>query len=338
MTNVAFKQPLETYRGDFTYSNSEKAIARFPFPYPEDQYMYSVNMEYHDGGEPGSIYENTFDVDEHYLSEMEERRIVLEKDPNRFATLSHMDLHQWDVLELLMESLSRDYPEHFSLTKDNDDWVWENRPLGIKQSFVFGDKSTLPYEPAEYITRQAQGDFVLMDQRDEDLYADAAMITCAADWSVQFDLGMSFMEWHGPVPLAHGLGVFERALKYLLMIRLGQPVRRLNWTLTINSRMDTAPEVYHEWGHERASITPENAGEKVHLRVELQTLFRLPRSNGMLFGIRTYLISMEDLCENPAWAQRMHRVVKTLHPELMDYKGITRYHKALQSWLSQFDQ
>jgi len=140
------------------------------------------------------------------------------------------------------------------------------------------------------------------------------------------------------VPLAHGMGVFERALKYLLMIRLGQPVRRLNWTLTINPRMDTAPEVYHEWGHERASVTPENAGEKVHLRVEVQTLFRLPRSNGMLFGVRAYLISMEDLCTNPAWAQRMHRVMETLHPELIDYKGITRYHKALVGWLSQFDQ
>jgi|TARA_B110000967_G_C18896009_1_gene570701 hypothetical protein len=337
MTNVAFKKPLETYREDFTYANSEKAIKRFPFPYPEDQYMYSVNMEHHVRGETGSIYENTFDVDEHYLSEMEERRIVLEKDPDRFVTLSHMDLHQWDVLELLMESFAQDYPKYFSLTKDGDHWVWENHPLGIKHSFIFGDKSTLPCEPAEYITRQAQGDFVLMDQRDNDLYADTAMITCAADWSVPFDLGMSFMEWHGPVPLAHGMGVFERALKYLLMIRLGQPVRRLNWTLTINSRMDTSPEVYHEWGHERGSITPENVGEKIHLRVEVQTLFRLPRSNGMLFGIRTYLISMEDLCKNPLWAQRMHRVVKSLHPEIMDYKGITRYHKTLQDWLSQFD-
>jgi hypothetical protein len=26
-----------------------------------------------------------------------------------------------------------------------------------------------------------------------------------------------------------------------------------------------------------------------------------------------------------------------LHPEIMDYKGITRYHKTLQDWLSQFD-
>ena len=33
------------------------------------------------------------------------------------------------------------------------------------------------------------------------------------------NLGMSFHEWHGPVPLAHELGVFDRALKYLLNLQ-----------------------------------------------------------------------------------------------------------------------
>ncbi|MEY3883723.1 MAG: hypothetical protein RLZZ379_1001, partial [Pseudomonadota bacterium] len=30
----------ETFREDYTYSNSDAAIKRFPFPFPEDQYMY----------------------------------------------------------------------------------------------------------------------------------------------------------------------------------------------------------------------------------------------------------------------------------------------------------
>ena len=42
------------------------------------------------------------------------------------------------------------------------------------------------------------------------------MVTTQADWSMNFDIGMSFKEWHGPVPLAHEMGVFDRALKYLL--------------------------------------------------------------------------------------------------------------------------
>ena len=47
-------------------------------------------------------------------------------------------------------------------------------------------------------------------------------------------------------------------------------MRRLNWTMTINPRLDTSPENYHKWGTDRTSVTPENVGKKVHLRVEMQ--------------------------------------------------------------------
>jgi hypothetical protein len=137
--------------------------------------------------------------------------------------------------------------------------------------------------------------------------------------------------------MAHQMGVFDRALKYLLNIQVGHPVRRLNWTLTINPRLDTSPETFHQWGGDRGKVTPENVGRLVHLRVELQLMARLPRSNALLFGIRTYLISLDELVTNPAWAQRMHRVMRDLPDPIADYKGITRYRQTLVDWLRRFD-
>ncbi|MGB0204295.1 MAG: heme-dependent oxidative N-demethylase family protein [Neptuniibacter sp.] len=330
---------IQTFRDDFTYTNSPEAIQRFPFPFPEDDYRYSVNMEPHTpkGGE-GSAYEKFLDIDEHYLSEMKERSLVLKDMPHRCLAMEHMDLACWDMIERCMVSLAEDYPEHFVLECDGDNWTWENKLLDIKDTFVFGDSSTLPMPPMEYIGRQLQGDFALLDQREGDLFLDAGIITCPADWSLAFDAGMSFTEWHGPVPMAHSEGIFERALKYLTAIQVGKPVRRLNWTMTVNARMDTSPETYHEWGHERTSVTPENVGEKVYLRVELQVLDRMPRSNAMMFSIRTYLMSLEDIVSNPEWAKRMHRVMKTLPAPLIDYKGLTRYHGMVVDYLSQFDK
>lgn len=330
---------IQTFRDDFTYTNSPEAIERFPFPFPEDDYRYSVNMEPHTpkGGE-GSAYEKFLDIDEHYLSEMKERSLVLKDMPHRCLAMEHMDLACWDMIERCMVSLAEDYPEHFVLECDGDNWTWENKLLDIKDSFVFGDSSTLPMPPMEYIGRQLQGDFALLDQREGDLFLDAGIITCPADWSLAFDAGMSFTEWHGPVPMAHSEGIFERALKYLTAIQVGKPVRRLNWTMTVNARMDTSPETYHEWGHERTSVTPENVGEKVYLRVELQVLDRMPRSNAMMFSIRTYLMSLEDIVSNPEWAKRLHRVMKTLPAPLIDYKGLTRYHGMVVDYLSQFDK
>ncbi|MDQ8697648.1 DUF3445 domain-containing protein [Hyphomicrobium sp. LHD-15] len=332
---LAFKN--ETFRDDFTFSNSPAAIRRFPFPFVEDKYMYSVNIEPHELGPKGSVYEFPIDIDEHYVSEMRDRALVLDADPGRCQALPHMITAQWDMLELLMTSMARDYPEHFSLTRDGNQWHWINRPLGIDHKFTFGDVATLPYQPMEYIGRQCQGDFSIQDQRDGQLWMDAGIITTQADWSLDFDVGMNFFEWHAPVPLAHQAGVFDRALKFLLNMQHGRPVRRLNWTMTINSRLDTSPENYHKWGIDRTTVTPENVGDKVHLRVELQALWRLPRSNAILFSIRCYMIKMRELATVPKWGRRLPRVLRTLPDEIADYKGLTRYRQTTIDWLSKYD-
>ncbi|WP_248796364.1 heme-dependent oxidative N-demethylase family protein [Pseudomonas sp. MWU13-2105] len=329
--------PLQTYREPFSFRNSAKAIQRFPFPFTEDSYLYSVNIEPANSKDPGSIYEHWFDIDEHYRSEMAERARVLDQDPRRYLVLPHMQEAAWDALEMLMEKLADAYPQWFELDRDGRHWHWRNKALAIDQRFTFGDATSLPCEPLEYITRQVQGDFALLDQRDGDLFMDAGMVTSPADWSLAFDAGMSFKQWHSPVPMAHQMGIFERALKYLLNVPVGQPVRRLNWTLTINPRLDSSPETFHEWGADRGSVTAENAGRLVHLRVELQLMARLPRSNGLMFSIRTYLISLDELVSQPGWGCRLHRVLRDLPEPIADYKGMSRYRETLVKWLSRFD-
>jgi dimethylamine monooxygenase subunit A len=333
---IAFK-PDETFRNEFTFRNSPEAIRRFPFPFVDDSFMYSVNIEPHTPGPKGSCYEFPIDIDEHYVAECRERALCLKTTPDRYLALPHMMPAQWDVLELITTSLSRDYPEHFHLHRDGSRWRWTNQPLGIEDEFTFGDPATLPCEPLEYITRQAQGDWCVLDQRDGNLWLDAGMATSQADWSLNFDLGMNFIEWHGPVPLADELGVFDRALKFLLNLQFGHPVRRLNWTMTIFPRLDTSPEQYPHWGKDRCAVTLDNAGELAHLRVELQALFRLPRSNGIAFSIRCYLISLNELVTVPQWARRTHRVLKALHPALVDYKGLARYRDTIVEWLARYD-
>ena len=288
-------------------------------------------------GPNGTVFEPMFDVDEHYVAEMHDRALVLAEDPLRCQSLPHMTLAGWDLLELIMESKARDYPEWFELHKDGHKWHWINRPLGIDQKFTFLDESTLPYGPMEYITRQSQGDFTLQDQRDDNLWIEAGMVTTQADWSLDFDIGLSFHEWHAPVPRAHELGVFDRALKFLLKLQHGAPVRRFNWTLTVDPLLDTSPENYPKWGPMRTDIRPENVGERMYLRVELQTLHRLPRSNAIAFPIRCYLIRFDDLVTIPKWGRRLHRVLRDIPDDLATYKGFLRNRDSLVKWLSRYD-
>ncbi|MEC5325240.1 heme-dependent oxidative N-demethylase family protein [Aurantimonas sp. A3-2-R12] len=327
----------ETFRDDFTFFNSPEQIRRFPFPFIEDTYMYSVNMEPHDSGRPGSAFEHAFDVDEHYVAEMRDRDKVLAEDPLRCQSLPHMNLAGWDLLELIMVAKSQDYPDLFELHRDGDNWHWINRPLGIEQKFVFLDDASLPCGPMEYITRQTQGDFAVLDQRADNLWMDAGMVTSQADWSLDFDIGMNFFEWHAPVPRAHEMEIFTRALKFLLNIQQGSPARRLNWTMTVNPLLDTSPENYHKWGVQKATLTPENLGYKQHLRVELQTFFRLPRSNALVFPIRCYLIKLEELVTVPKWSRRLHRVLRDLPEDLATYKGFAANRPMIVEWLAKYD-
>ena len=126
--NINFKN--ETFRDDYTFKNSPESIRRFPFPFNEDKYMYSVNMEPHvPAGPAGHAYNKPIDVDEHYVAEMRDRALVLKEDPLRYQALPHMMAAQWDTLELLMENQAASYPDLFTLEKNGDQSIWAARSL-----------------------------------------------------------------------------------------------------------------------------------------------------------------------------------------------------------------
>src|SRR5262249_40922311 len=99
---------------------------------------------------------------------------------------------------------------------------------------------------------------------------------------------MSFREIHHPIPGFKEEGLDGRILQFLLQLEAGNPWWRKNWSLMAGNRLDTSLETFDVWGKDRKKVTLENAGEFVHLRVEVQKLFRLPRSEGILFTIHTH--------------------------------------------------
>lgn len=327
-----FIKAAQSMRDTYTFSNSAIAIARFPYPWQEDTFAYSVNVVDHPSSDSNSVFKHNFDIDEHYLSEIEEKNLALQYEHATFKSQPYMDLAQWDALELIMSSLAKDYPQYFELKTKGNVWCWKNIPLDIDVEFEFGNLSSLPCLPADFIFKQAQGDFVIMDQRDNTLYADAGLVTGPANWSFANIFGETFNAIHVPVPVANEAGIFDRALK--LLLNLSSPMRRLNWSLTVHPRLDTAIETQHLWLAERDQVNQDNAGELVNLRIELQTFYRLPRSHCILFSIRTYLCSFAELAKyDAALIVRAYKVLHDLPQELIEYKGMSSYYKDLLAWL-----
>jgi hypothetical protein len=312
-------------------------ITSFPFPFPTDSYRYSTNVE--PSGEPnetaaGGWGENVLHVDEFYESDSAECEALLAADPSRCQELAHMRPACWDAMTYVMGELQAARPDVFHLQRlDGDTWLWRNDLLGLEQQFAHGDDRTLPTDPLRFIAPQVQDDLVLLDQREGSLWADAGVVTAAADWSMRFDVGMSFLEIHGPVPRVHPAGVVNRAHEFLMRLQPGEAYRRTNWTMTVGRRLDTATETYPEWGSDRRLVLEQDLGSRLHLRVEVQHLVRLPSSGAVLFLIRTYLLPLTDVARVPAWRDRLAAVLEELPEDMADYKGITRYRHAAVDWL-----
>jgi hypothetical protein len=326
----------EVFRGNFSFKNSDSTILRFPFPFDSDVYRTSVNIEPHDRTGDTDAFNALFDIDEHYLDEIAERDYVLRKDPTRCQVMPHMARAQWEALELIMGNLAQDFPEQFTFERDGSRRNWANRLLGLQESFDLGRENTLPCPPFEYITRQAQGDFVLLDQRDNNLWFDGGMVTEAFGWSFDFVFGMNWHEWHGPIRLEKENEVIERALQMTLSLPAERHQRRVNWVMAAKPRLDRSLEAQPLWFQEDRSITPETLPDDLFLRVEFQQLYRLPQSHAILFVLRNYLLSFQDLARIRKWRIRLHRVLRDLDPTSERFPGIPARQAAVD-WLSRFD-
>ena len=321
-------------------------VAGFPFPFPNPTYRYSTNVEPARGVVTTPAVQwgaAVVDVDSAYAEELAERAAILERDPSRHAVLPHMDVACWDAMLCLMRELALARPDAFALEPLNDleggpraAYRWCNDLLGIDHTFVLGDASTLPDEPLRWITAQVQEDVVLLDERDGVLWGDAGVVTFAADWSFGFDVGMSFLEIHGPVPRIHAEGVITRAHEFIKRLQPNETYRRTNWTLTVHRRLDVSTETYPAWGPDRPmvlTVDDETFGRLVHLRTEVQHLVRLPESGAVMFLIRTYLLPFDELASVEEWRERAAAVIAELPEDMADYKGIATYRDRAAAWL-----
>lgn len=317
-------------------------VTGYPFPLPRDVYRYSANVEpagVPRGTEAGSWGAHRVTVDRHYRAELAERARVLAADPTRHQCLPHMAPAAWEALLVGLAELAAAHPEQMRLTRDGKTAHWRNDLLGTDQTFTVGDPDSLPLPPLVFLGTQLQEDVVLLDQREGQLWADAGIVTFAADWSMRFDVGMSFLQIHGPVPRVHDERVIPRAHDFLLRLPAGPGFRRTNWTLTVDARLDTATETYPDWGRDRRTVAEgplDEVGDRLFLRTEVQHLIRLPYSGAVMFLIRTHLLSLRDVASVPEWGARLAAVLAELPGDMAEYKGLTRTRGPGVAWLRRY--
>lgn len=326
----------DVFAGKMTYHNPDEEVLRFPFPFAADSHRMYVNIEPHDRTGATEAFHAYFDVDGHYLAAVAERANTLARDQSRAQSLPHMIEAEWEAMEFVMENMALDFPDRFSFQRKGAVAQWCNRPLGIDLRFTMGERASLPCGPLEYIARQMQGDIILLDQRSDTFFADAGVVTEASGWSFDFIVGADWSSIHGPVPGKAENNVIERARRMTLSLAPGAPQRRVNWMLQMRPRLDVSMENRPTWIHDYDDRSAAHLPDTVLMRVEFQQLYRLPRTNAVVFMLRNYLATMRELARVRKWAVRMHRVFRDFDPTLDRYATLPE-REALVAWLSQFD-
>ncbi|TQS46923.1 heme-dependent oxidative N-demethylase family protein [Cryptosporangium phraense] len=313
------------------------SVSGFPFPFRADTFRYGTNVERARTVVPtaaGSWGGGLLDVDDRYRADLRLRSEILARDGGRSCVLPHAVPACWDALLTVLRELASAYPDVFSLDAVGGGYRWRNALLDVSVTFAVGD--FLPGGPLGFLASQIQDDVVVLDQREGALWADAGVVTFAAGWSLGFDVGMRFSEIHAPVPRIASEGVVSRAERFLMRLAPGEEYRRTNWSATLDGHLDQSTEAYEVWGPARASAGSLGGVElarRLYLRVEVQHLIRLGYSGAILFLIRTYLCSLEELATVPEWRVRFGRVLGELPEDMATYKGLSPFRAAAAAWL-----
>jgi len=297
------------------------------FPFNEDVYKPTMGIQ-------ALLDSSLIEVDTtSYQEELALKNALLTEEYYQYyQALPGTEPIQWETIALLLPCMAQLYPQHFTLHIDGDHWTWRNSLLCNEITFVLGEPDSLPLPPLDWLGRQVQEDLLMLDgSGTEGIPLVAGHLCFPNAWCLDDKIGKSFLGIHHPVPLfAQYLG---RSTSLLLeRLKVGRPVWRVNWSIKGTNRLNHMPRFSYEEEQAAQDFTVENIGEHCFLRLERQTLSRLPLTSGILFTIRTYQAPIATVIHNAEYVRRIAGVVRTMPEELLHYKSIATYKDVLLNY------
>ena len=263
-----------------------------------------------------------FEIDDRYADEMAERRRLLgERHHEVFGALPVSDDARAEALALIVDNLTRYAPDWFSRRGDTlhnsltcEDW----------------DLAAPSCDPLELAGRLVQEDLCIIQNTDAGPVFTAAVLCFPSRWRLHEKLGRPLAAVHGPVPL-YAERLATPVDRFMARVKTGHIASRLNWSIVDD------PAMYQPGGKWRITnndaVTAANAGATLYLRVERQTLTRLPQSGAVLFGIRVHSYPLARVITQANDAARLAEAVRALPEATVHYKSLKAYGPALLAWL-----
>lgn len=263
-----------------------------------------------------------FEIDARYPAEIaERRRLLAERHDEVFGAEPTSDGARGEALAMIVEHLTRVHPAWFTF----DGTTLRNRLTGECRDIATQD-------PLEFAGCLVQEDLCLVEASPEGPRLTAAILCFPSRWRLHEKLGRPLAEVHGKVPL-YGERLARPVDRFMGHVRPGHIAARLNWSVLDDATL-FQPTGKWRTAHD-ASITEQNAGGRLFLRVERQTLRRLPSSGAVLFGIRVHVYPLGQAVTDATSAARLAEAIRALPEAMAHYKSLPMFRTALLGWLDQ---
>ncbi|NRG17308.1 DUF3445 domain-containing protein [Rhizobiales bacterium] len=247
----------------------------------------------------------------------EKERLFREAEAPVFLAEPDTVAAQAEVLALLLEHLPARYPDLYSSNGDEIRIV----PTGKVYS-----KTDFAEAPLLLAARLVQEDLVIMRKGEGGYRLVAASLSFPSSWSLAEKFGKPMPEIHENVPGFNDGRMGTIVARLFDNLSVDQPSWRLNWSLY------TDAELHHPHSKRIDPRIGHGSSGSLHVRVERQTLRRLPYSGDILFTIKVHhdpVAAFAKHLDGARLALSLRDQVLALDADQLAYKGLTESRDAI---------
>lgn len=273
--------------------------------------------------------------DAHFAAHLAEKERLLQGGAEAPVLKAEADTleAQREVLSLLLDHLPATFPKLYRRSGE------EIRLLPMARDYRLADWHDRPLELA---ARLVQEDLVLMRRGVDGYRLVAAALCFPSSWSLAEKFGGTMGEIHATVPGFNDGRMGPMVARIFDNLAVDRPSWRLNWSLYTGSGLHR-PFARRLETEALDVATPGGEGKDtgLHVRVERQTLRRLPEGGDILFTIKVHHDPVAAFAAHPDGARLaagLRAQLLALDAAQLTYKGLADQRDHIAERLAAFGQ
>ena len=213
---------------------------------------------------------------------------------------------QQELLEMLKTHLNQYHPNHKFTTTETS-------------------------APLKNASLMVQEDLVLMLPKEEKYFLGAASLCAPSNWSLKEKFNGSLLELHKDVP-SYEREIGNRVNNLFNKLPNDRIFQRFNWSIYEEATL-FQPAKSKSFVERSKTITNKNAGDRLFIRVERQTIRRLPETKAIAFTIRVHVDPLSSIKDDLSLVRDLKKALKSLSEGMKRYKSLGPIETPLLGWL-----